>query len=431
MKTPTLYLDDARIGRFRPLAKEFHNEFLESVAEAPSSQAVLDLVLGSSHDSRLNRLGWQGIGGLRSLVGQLLGDVPQSQVFLGSRTRSLMSMAATMLSRWTSHCLVMDNGWNLYQEDLFRAFTERRGKLSGLAIQQQVMEGQWEVSQLCDYVCWQCERLRCDSVYLTAVDSFGVRLPIAQLCKRLRDECSVRLIVVDACQALGQVDCRTDFADADLVIAGTHKWVGSYFPLAVAVASSDHSYGRIQQFFSNWCRSSASSDQLTHFDESIKLGREPNAPETVNLACLLAGFGALKSVQNDGLSDRAVNRCRIQEVSQLAGWQSLPIGSKYRSNILMLQPMLELPRRIGQMSTATPLRKILADSGLVASTYNQPFIRISIPNEELSTDQLAVLERSLRKASAFIESIIGSQSCCQSPWVMADSVLATNNLSLT
>jgi hypothetical protein len=136
-------------------------------------------------------------------------------------------------------------------------------------------------------------------------------------------------------------------------------------------------------------------------------------------------------VQNDGLSDRAVNRRRIQEVSQLAGWQTLPIGSKYRSNILMLQPMLELPRRIGQMSTATPLRKILADSGLVASTYNQPFIRISIPNEELSTDQLALLERSLRKASAFIESIIGSQSCCQSPWVLADSVVATNGLSLT
>ncbi len=40
MAQETIYLDDARIGRFRPKARKLHQRFLELVADAPSSRDV-------------------------------------------------------------------------------------------------------------------------------------------------------------------------------------------------------------------------------------------------------------------------------------------------------------------------------------------------------------------------------------------------------
>jgi hypothetical protein len=106
MPQDILYLDDARIGRFRPQARQPHQRFLEFVADAPSSRNVLDvLVHGAESLSSINvqhkrgLKAWRGVNHFRESIATEFANVSARDVYLAGRSRSLMHLGARMLSR--------------------------------------------------------------------------------------------------------------------------------------------------------------------------------------------------------------------------------------------------------------------------------------------------------------------------------------------
>ena len=80
-------------------------------------------------------------------------------------------------------------------------------------------------------------------------------LPITKIVEELRRVGVRPFVLVDAAQALSHVDLGNLSGIADFLVTGTHKWVGSYFPLGVGIACNPYS----QTWISNCIRSMVSA----------------------------------------------------------------------------------------------------------------------------------------------------------------------------
>lgn len=399
MKTNRLYLDDARIGRMKPTARILHNLFLDCASEFPSSQELLSIITGEYEHVDLKRHGWSGINQLRNLAGQQLANASSDQICIASRTRSLMLLAIQMMRQWVGHCLLFDNGWPLFHRDLTDELARNNRRTSMINVRDKLWNEHWTSRDLCDYICAESNRLRCDGVLITAMDSLGTKIPVLDLCRQLRAETSVDFIVVDATQSLGQYDCSDQFAEADLVISSTHKWVGSYLPLAIACASNSMTSRRVMEFISLASRSNHECDHLTHFDECLKLGCDTKAPETVNLSCLFAACGALLDSKPPHNTIVHENRSLVEHCIRSSGWRFIGPIRSFQERVIVIRP-----NRMDRVSASTSnrLRNIMESLGIVVSTYDGGMMRLALPSELLSAAQLDLLQSALTLASEWI-----------------------------
>ena len=87
---------------------------------------------------------------------------------------------------------------------------------------------------------------------------------------------------LDASQAYTHVSIADDVADANLAVAGTHKWLGVYFPLGVAISPKISSSYAFDATISNARQKCLLDDSLLTFVEQIDGDDSPRS-ETVNL----------------------------------------------------------------------------------------------------------------------------------------------------
>lgn len=397
--TNRLYLDNARIGRMKPTARILQNLFLDCASEFPSSQELLSIITGEHEHADLKRHGWSGINQLRNLAGLQLANAPGDRICIASRTRSLMFLAIQMMRQWVGHCLLLDNGWPLFHRDLTDELARNNRRTSMINVRDKLWNEHWSSRELCDYICDESNRLRCDGVLVTAMDSLGTKIPVLELCKQLRAETSVDFIVVDATQSLGQYDCSDQFAEADLVISSTHKWVGSYLPLAIACASNSVTGKRVMDFISFASRTQNECDHLTHFDECLKLGCDAKAPETVNLSCLFTACGALLDSKRPQSTIVQENRLLVEHCVRLSGWRTIGPSRDFQERVVVIKP-----NRIDRVSSSTSnrLRNVMESLGIVISTYEGGMMRLALPSELLSDAELDLLQSALATASDWI-----------------------------
>lgn len=71
---------------------------------------------------------------------------------------------------------------------------------------------------------------KCDGLFLPAVDSMGIRLPITEIVERLLSKQEVRFVLVDAAQALGHTDLSEIAGVADFIVAGTAQMGRQLYP---------------------------------------------------------------------------------------------------------------------------------------------------------------------------------------------------------
>ena len=121
----TLYLDDARIGRFRPQARKLYQSFLDFVADSPSSRNVLNFLIDGSGNSSSAKVknqrslkAWRGVKRSRESLAKGLANTTTRDVYLASRSRALMQLGARMLTRSCHRCLSVDLNWPVYQHEL-------------------------------------------------------------------------------------------------------------------------------------------------------------------------------------------------------------------------------------------------------------------------------------------------------------------------
>jgi hypothetical protein len=400
MPQEILYLDDARIGRFRPQARRLHQRFLEFVADAPSSRNVLDLLVhgteGLSSVNVQHKRGlkaWRGVNHFRESIATEFANVAAGDVYLAGRSRSLMNLGARMLSRSCSRILSVDLNWPVYQHELSEITKQVDCELTVARIQDHLILERWDVEDLTDFLCRSYEHGRCDGLFLPAVDSMGIRLPIAEIVTRLRAKHEVRFVLVDAAQALGHTDLSEIVGLADFIVAGTHKWVRSYIPLGVGVATNPSSQQWIANFMNSAIGTNGAGDSLSHMLHSIDQCRDTRFPETVNLAGLFAGFGAWTATPSPRavLDIRIANADRIASIAMYNGWEPVRPHKTMRSGSLLLQTSL----REARIRSVDEIRNQFEDCGIVISAYPNGIVRMAMPEVLLPVEQIMRIQDAL------------------------------------
>jgi len=95
----------------------------------------------------------------------------------------------------------------------------------------------FNTEEFCENLCLTYCSEGCDGLFLPAVDHLGTRIPVAQIVRTIRRfGGEIRFIMIDAAQALGHVPLDDDWRVADFLVAGTHKWLGSYSTLGLGLA---------------------------------------------------------------------------------------------------------------------------------------------------------------------------------------------------
>jgi hypothetical protein len=400
MPQEILYLDDARIGRFRPQARRLHQRFLEFVADAPSSRNVLGLLVhgteGLSSVNVQHKRGlkaWRGVNHFRESIAVEFVNVAARDVYLAGRSRSLMNLGARMLSLSCRRILSVDLNWPVYQHELSEIAKQVDCELTVARIQDHLILERWDVDDLTDFLCRSYERGRCDGLFLPAVDSLGIRLPITEIVTRLRAKHEVRFVLVDAAQALGHTDLSEIAGLADFMVAGTHKWVRSYIPLGVGVAANPASQQWIANFMNSAIGTNGAGDSLSHMLHSIDQCRDTRFPETVNLAGLFSGFGAWTATPSPRavLDIRIANADRIASIAMYNGWEPLRPHKTMHSGSLLLQ----ISSREARVRSADEIRNQFEDSGIVISAYQNGVVRLAMPEVLMPVEHVVRIQDAL------------------------------------
>ena len=411
MLQSNLYLDDARIGRLRPEAKRLYHSFVEFAASNPTSRNVLDLLTKGSRCSGLANpyeekadIEWEGIDAFKQLVASAHGGIASSNVYLASRTKSLMQIGSRAISRLARNPLCFDLNWSAYQRNLADSIQAAGGYVSGVNLREQILCQHWDSDRVCNAVFAAYTKQKCDSLFLPAVDSYGIRIPIRTIVERIREQHEIRFVLVDAAQAFGHVDTSDLVGIADLIIGGTHKWVGSYLPLGVGIACNTHTQRHIADSITRSMVSNVCDDNLMRFLSCLCGAERVDASETVNLCPLFAGYGASAMVTElpTSLANRLANADMVSDISPDYGWKPVRPTRDLRTGILLLENSL----RIGKQNrplTQEMIESAFASAGVQLTGMPNGLVRLAMPSSPLTKQQVDVITSALQNVSQHFE----------------------------
>ncbi|MCA9160348.1 MAG: aminotransferase class V-fold PLP-dependent enzyme, partial [Planctomycetales bacterium] len=209
-----------------------------------------------------------------------------SRVFISSRSIALIRLGLQQLFKRCRRCLTVDTCWPRYLQELHKASAEKSDSVFVKSYRRPVFDRGVTVDEFCENLCMVYCSEGCNGLFLPAVDHLGTRIPVAQIVRTIREfGGEVRFVVVDAAQALGHIPLDDDCNVADFIVAGTHKWLGSYSTLGIGVAPQTTSSAAIGIGIQQALRNSLTDDGLLAFIEQLK-GDANIQSETVNLCPL-------------------------------------------------------------------------------------------------------------------------------------------------
>jgi len=399
-----LYLDTARLGLMRPGAQRLYQDFVRFAGEEGCTLYWEDFLrFGGTNwpaplKSRYPALTtWQGMSHLKESLKCLVGACPDSEVLLANRSAELMKLTARLLFGICRNVMVTDLSWPAYLTT-FKNFTHRSTNiLTAVQLRGRLLTEQTSSERLVEYLAGRFVRSNCDGLFLPAVDHSGIRLPIGDIVRTIRNRTELRFVVVDGAQALAHVPLSLNEIDCDFFIAGCHKWLGAFHPLGLGFFGHPRSSDDIRKFIRNVVRHRIVDDPLLCFTEELENGATSRFGETVNVSPMLTAQGAINDCDPDGisttLSRRITNADRLlARISGLAWRPRLPVD-ELRSGILLLQAT-------DQRNALPPanLRRSLHEQGIAATTYKGGLLRLSMPHDSWSGDDLDCLSHGLNVA---------------------------------
>lgn len=382
-----LYLDSARLGQFSINARRTLTDFLDLVGEAPTHPQLIEwLRNGGSFAKDFESLSrWQGIDAFEQTITEMFGAPATSRACMSSRSVTLIRLGLQQLFKRCRRCMTVDTCWPRYLHELHQAAARKSDSVFVKSFRRPVYDRSVSVEELCENLCFVYCAEGCDGLFLPAVDYMGTRLPIAEIVRAIRKfGGEVRFILVDAAQALGHVPLQEDCAVADYVVAGTHKWLGSYSTLGIGIAPHPRD-SVMDDGIQNSVRGSYIDDGLLAFIEQLR-GSFRVQSETVNLCPLFSAFGAMEGADpptTRSVSDQLHNAEQVMCVAEQSGWNAVLPSSDFRSGILLLQ----LPNR-NQNIDAGRLQQVFLDHSVFLTAYDGGLIRISLPTTPLSVESL-------------------------------------------
>ena len=405
-----LYLDYARFGL--PPARV--RRALSSLAEFSASEGIscrADRLLRDGFSSwpephrRLYRglSDWAGTESLRSSLGRLLAPGIDGGVILAGRSSELMRLAARLLFRRCERVLVTDLEWPGYLRILEEERARTGRALVVVPLRSAVFFDKLTAGCVVGSVASYHREHGCDGAFLSAVSFHGVRVPVGRIVAALRAN-STRYVIADASQAFGHLPPGDDLAACDLVLTGCHKWPGAFLPLGVAFCRGAAEYEEVEELGGKMTASRGLDDPLLSFLSRIDPGRQRSDAtgsfgETVNLTPLFTAQAAIMGLGDDAtvgheFRARLGNVVRMTDAALGSGWTPVCLQPSVRSGVLLLRAS----GRDARTATAGPVRERFLEQGVVLTSYDRGFVRLSMPVVSLRGPHLDRLRRALRRS---------------------------------
>jgi hypothetical protein len=321
-------------------------------------------------------LSWRGVADLKQRLNELAGAAPGSTCLLANRSASLLKMAGRQMQRRCRRVLMADLCWPQYRAKL-RRLLEPAVECVTQRLRTAVLKDGIGSDELIDRIARVYRSQDCDGVFLPAVSHDGIRVPVDAVVRRLQGIRPVAFAISDASQALAHVADELGADQCDVVISGTHKWLGAGMPMGVAFLASRAA---------NSIEVRSCDDPLLIFTSQI-VGRRGLAPiETVNVWPLIACAGALDCSprpQDVHLSflRRLENGRHVKAAAERFGWKVCT--HRLPSGILLAQQ-----RDAGGHGD---VRDYFARWGVSLSTLEDRVVRMAMPSTPFSIDDASLL----------------------------------------
>ncbi len=391
----SLYLDTARLGLMSPTARSACRMYAELVAGEGCSKSFEDFLWHGSdvwparqHQTMPALSLWRGPGELKRQLAHVAG-VPEAEVFLASRSQSLMRMALSILCEKCRCILTTDTEWPAYAKILEEEAARRGVKIIRYPMSSKSRQPDGH-ERLAKRMTGAFLRGKCDGLFLSALTYQGVRIPIAELRQLIVRRLS--MAVVDGAQALAHLDAQ----GADIFVTGAQKWLGAS-PLGIATCCTRRASEALHQRIQQDCEPTAMTDPLIRFLEGDRNSCEYRFYETVNVEPLLLCQAAISDVlsttvsSEERLTRRLGNARVVRELAVSVGWT--PVYTNQSSGIVLLQSTSEATRQ----ASCDQLRAAFQERKISLTAYDDGLIRLSMPVRALTEPELKQLKKSLKK----------------------------------
>lgn len=402
-----LYLDTARMGRMSAGAQWAATDFLRLAGNEGGSSDFEEFLRHGSLAKKWRQCyrgltGWLGIPHLKRDLKLLAGARFTSRLLFSNRTTQLMRLAARLFFGHCRHVLTTDLSWPNYADILSEQADRTGNRLTSVSLRNAVLRERITCSGLIEKLADTFDREQCDGLFLPAVDNLGIRLPVNELVREIRRRAELRFVVIDGAQTFGHVPIHLADDVCDFFIAGCHKWLRAYHPMGLGFYGNPDSQNDIQTRLERWRDQGELDDPLLNFSQELEHGLCLPFGETVNLVSLFSCRGAVNDMLSTGgndpgyFSQRLANAETIAELFQDAGWRILRPQPEFRSGIVLL----ETEDRIVRSMSADRLRQRLMSLGVVATTYPEGLVRLSMPKAPWADGQSEILAKAFEAVNS-------------------------------
>ena len=402
----SIYLDTARLGLMTKAAQAANRDFARLVGREGAAPRVetllidgLDALPGDFAARYPGLVGWRGLPGLKEALRVLVQAPSDSEVLLAQRSTLLMKLAARSLFRRCGRVLHTDLEWPAYLSVLDAERDRSRSRTVHLPVRDLILRDGVSVEELVRHVANRYRLEGCDGLFLSGVSFDGIRFPIRALVDLLSTSRPPRFVVVDGSQAIAHTP--PDPLRCDLLIGGTHKWLGSGHPLGVAFITTPSSREFVLNISAEMASSGDLDDPLLRFIRQLELGRLEPASETVGLGplftCMAALADALRGDRSTGeaYETRLSNGDDLRGIAEKSGWTALRPDEPASSGVVLLESHGHRLRCTG----ASLLRSAFGERGITLTAYEGGAVRMSMPARRWSAPVLNRLGAALRHLS--------------------------------
>ncbi len=405
MATST-YLDTARFGQMCPQARQADRDFA-GLASEEGCTAYFDrflrcgfFALPQRFQSRYAGLyDWAGVVGLKRDLIQLAGLPVNREVFVASRSASLVELASLLLCERSQNILVTDMLWPAYLSALRRASQRSGRQITVVPVRNAILHEGATASNVVDRIAAEYERQNCDGLFLSAVTFQGIRLPLVELMQKLTSR--PRFAVLDAAQGFNHVPISKTAQHFDLVLSGCHKWLRAHHPLGIAFCGRKELQDFVCQSVRTQCRQYSVGEPLLGFTEQLVDESTDDYSETVNLTPLFTAQAAIRRALRgaedrlEQVSGQIASADRLTVAAGCTRWRPVHLDTDLRSGILLWQAASASTR----LASPEQIRSKFLRYGVALTAYDGGFVRTSLSSKPLSSaaiDQvLFALQRSV------------------------------------
>ncbi len=403
---PRLYLDTARLGLMSHRAQWAQRHFATLVGEEAGTLYLENLLRdgstslpGSYQRQFPGLLSWQGVASLKFQLGRLVELRDEQRILLAQRSAALMKLAAQLQLARCRHILTTDLSWPTYQEVLQKEARRQSVGVTRVPLLRSILNHRVPSETVIDRVCRTFAENRCDGLFLPLVSNLGIRLPVEEIVTRLRQESSLRFVVVDGAQALGHVPIDLSSGLYDLFLAGCHKWLSAYNSLGLMFHGQSRYADEIDVEIQERLRTRRFDDPLASLTEELIRGTLTRFGETVNLLPLFTCGGALADVAAehkplvDTLAGRIANRSSLLHLCESVGWTLVETADDFQTGIALLRP------KATHLQCLSPhiLRERFHRTGISVTAYARGLVRISLPGRSWTSRELEHLAGALER----------------------------------